>query len=407
MTYTIHFFENVLLRLLDQLFEEVVLEELTVREKNKLDSYVWFIYNLYGRKEYLNHSLGEYTSLHSCILVHYLGAGTYKIIIHDLEKQGVIKQNNKYSSGNFPKSYAFMDHDIFLSGNSIKYQFTKSSLINKLLKRKSAEEQDPFLDTVYKHVSKYNVSYAAIDWLDQNRDDFSLRKQVSIANQIETIQRGDISVSIDKYGRLYNDFVHLPKEFRSMIVHRQTGSSMNFVDVDIAACLPFIFGALVLEQYPYDRSCQKFMELVISDDFYTEIFDFMQYELESLYENFGAFKRDYFKKEFLTMLNNKPVLNKDKELYRYLEAVFPKHARYLDFINGDFNNRFHKKAMKIETKIMVQSVFKDLINEGTESILIHDGVLVKEDEVIKVISMIKAGFSSRFDIEPRVRMKVV
>ncbi len=392
--------------------------------QNQLDGHVWFLANLLEAKSQAKvgeSSLRQWTNMDSRIIRRYLG--NHDVAIRDnLIKLGIIGHNKSFKVGRNSMSYRFLDTPP--GKDLIVYDYQSKTLIKKLLKAAKDLESslaDPVLNLYHERLRGYGISGDAFDGLIrfsqglQEGDD--VMYLVKSFLPVERIRRGNISLTQDDFGRIYNPFVGLKKAYRRHIFDVATGEMMNLVEVDISACYAFIFSSHLRKQCKTDdcpRDLRRFHAMTTGGAFYRDLFKYLndleEVDLSDDELREEGFDRPTFKDSINAIFNRRPKENNreafiDHQLYKDLKKAFPTVYDYLEGINGPDHHTAHWMVTKHESDAMVDDVLRQIVEHEIPAILVHDGVLVKPNYADLVKGMIQEAFAGRLGYKPFVRVK--
>lgn len=387
----------------------------------QLDRCVWLTYHLYELKTYKTHSLMEFTPMNSKKLEGVLGSKQKSVVLKVLIDNNIISINNKYSAGRFSKSFRFTDH--FDNSGIHVHELSYKNLLDKIQNKQKVEDDREYVKRYYNEVLlNYSIDQKAIDFL------LNLKKQRGLTNQtiierhiqINNILKRNIYLKTDKYGRLYHNFNNLKKDFRSFIVKSGISDHLNLVEVDISSCQAFILSSILISEYkdqPVPEDLQRYHNFTMSEDFYTEIYNYIKFrelrEGEPMTDfDFEDFDRKNFKKSVISIFNRKTSYNNsnnntDKQLYVLLKSYFPTVYSMVDTINELDNKQIHSLIMKAETKVMVDMLISNIVQLKIPGFTIHDAVLIERKYLQPITSIIKGGFYTTLGYIPNVKQSPI
>lgn len=338
-----------------------------------------------------------YVNISSSDLKKYLGTRDYKTIISLLIQARIVKSNDKYSTGNFSKSYCLTNNAF--ERKLIEVEVASESFKNRLLKiaEKNFIEtnSDPLLKKVLDNTAKliiveqdsyykdklldlteeemdndidpedklkertqqyyrYKIFYEEFKFLNENTSSFELFKS-------KVYQ----SPTIAKSGRIYHTASSIPRHIRRSM--RVVGGHYIW-EVDMSAAQPTLLMLEWLKTGGLDSAEHGLcLNLILKGELYHYIQNNSQY--------FKALEYSTLKKEALQALYEP---NTKSERNQALYSLFPLFMNWINKLKRkDYRIASHI-GQSLEAKIFVE-VYRNLPDD-IFALIIHDSILCLESQ---------------------------
>jgi ankyrin repeat protein len=96
--------------------------------------------------------------------------------------------------------------------------------------------------------------------------------------------------------------------------------------------------------------------------------------------------------------------NKEKTIFK---SIFPTIMSYIEDEKKDKHNEFAIRLQKIESKICIDVICKELDNENIKYFTIHDAWLVDKNDVDKTTKIIINMFYKNFSRRPEMKIEKI
>lgn len=360
------------------------------RYKTALDRSVWFLNNLMREKEQLGHTPGEYTNLSTAVLRRRLTQNGLDTVRNTLSETGILRVNTSYSARAFSKSYGLEKG--YFEGDFTEHRITTPSLLPR--PRERAHSGDLFLGEVHRHIGQFGIDYNVYRCLGTHYQagELSAQQYMAAYFRCKEIDFGDYFAVRDSEGRMYTNFTNLPRILRPFI-SRRGGQALDVREVDVSACMAFLLGVLLEREATRTEDIDRFIRMSREPGFY-----------QAMAGAIGYGKKD-FKTGFLVLLNERNEDKARRPAYRLFQKEFAGVAGFIEKINKRDNAALYRRCVALESKVMVDRVYRRLVGMGVAAFPIHDGVLAEADSADLVARLVRKAFREETGAEPVVRVK--
>ena len=305
--------------------------------------------------------------------------------------RGIVELDNKWKVGQ--KSIGFKISDKFTEFTKLKITNPKFVVRLERIERSRQDYSSPLANHFRKWLSLIEV-------IESNRlmelSNIKSDSELECFNcSIRKLVDKEFAVSNrDKNGRIYHNLTNCPKEIRNCL----SINNEKLIEVDVCNAHPLLLLTLIKSYkntpipFQYHNEVQKYKELVESGKLY------------SLFEDWG-FTRESSKHQFISNVLYGKTLHGSK-LKVMFNKEFPFVAGFIDDIKKDDYCRLANELMKLESKIVVDTVAIELMNSfpNVPVITVHDSIMTTSRNAGLVERLIKKAFEA-FGVSPAVRCK--
>ena len=349
--------------------------------------------------------------------------GRYNEYTDYLIDNGVIECDNKYSKvGGKALGYRFNDEYI---SKLVDIEINKEVIAKKIIKNKNERNnlvnenlhlyRDYFLSTFkidYEKAIEYlnnwfNNSTSLLNSLlcgtKLNPEWIKLvNKYNHIYMSLNAINDGDLYFRKNKTnGRIDTNLTSLKAEYKQFII-----SDKDLVQIDIVNSQPFIL-SLYLNSLLCGTKLNPTQE--------KEIEKYNDWTGSGLF--YEMFERTYFNKTGKTLSRKEIkdimfcIFYSKNGSYtsqkRIFKTIFPFIMEQIEKQKENNHNQFAIKLQKIESKICIDIISKELDNKGIEYYTIHDAWLVDKSEVDEVVKTIHKNFYKHMYRRPELKIEKI
>lgn len=328
-------------------------------------------------------------------------------IIDFLYNKGIIDIDKHYNAGfdnpnTYTKSYKFMPEyhgweieeiEIILKSNLKNLQKYEMLMLKK---EKDMIDKDPYLKMADEQVSHFSIHSDVSDYLRQQVLDKTITSGALgyIQKRIDIINQGQGQLSRDSSGRIYTAIQRLPRDIRHQFLLID-GKPCSEIDIH-GAHLSFLCNMLKpMSQDPYLLKEIKLLESWLTDpikDVYQEMIAFGEVSLT----------RDQFKTDFNAWINSHPDRCR-KGISEYMVKYFPKIEEITHNIRKE-RDGLGQQLRRIESDLMIDSMFEIYRDNGVIFSPIHDGVSIVSNQGPMVKAMVETMLKFK-DIKAKVKIK--
>ncbi|NQV76778.1 MAG: hypothetical protein HQ490_00285 [Lutibacter sp.] len=354
-------------------------------------------------------------------LKKYLGTRDYITVINLLISTGIVKRNDKYSKGNFSKSYSFTNKSYRMG--DVMVAIHSKAFIKRLsdIKEKAFYEaiKDPLLKKILYNTSKLIV----VEEEDYYKSEILNLTEEEMENEIDPEEKlKERKKQYYRYKSFYNEFKALndvtsplevfknkiyqtPTIAKSGRVYYTVSSIPRYIrksmrvygghyiwEVDMRAAQPTLLMLewlkSVTEENSLNTSGSEFIlckELILKGGIYDYIKDNSKY--------FNLLEYSYLKKEILCALYEP---NQTSERNKALKSLFPYFIGWLNTIKKKNYKRASHIGQSREADIFVE-VYKNLPDDMF-SLIIHDSILCLEQDTKQVKELLVKRTTELFPI---------
>ena len=328
---------------------------------------------------------GWFINIHSDEWQSLLGSYDYKAVLESLARRGIIEINDRYSVGNWPKSYRLADYH--RTPNCIEVD--------------AAPRQRPPLQI------RLDPDDAVCWQLVGNFEKVLLpaRSRFKGWNRllIQQIRGHQFYATRCAYGRFHSSFTGLNKAARRLLT---TLGGEPLWELDVSHAQPLMLPAMMLKAgYSIDKSTRHFILLCESGKMYDWIASIckkMGYTLKDCYQpgTWGPhwepqeIKRDPAKKAFIIVLFCPNEMMLGHPVFRVIEAEFPEVAQFMQDIKQVCHQQLARDCQRCESGIMIDQVCAYLMQQFGDIplITVHDSILTTERHIPHVATAIRRFF---------------
>jgi hypothetical protein len=340
-----------------------------------------------------------------------------------LYQNGIIKCDNKYSIiRGKALGYKFSDEYVSklisvdikkktISGRIIKNKNERNNLVNEDLKL----YRDYYLSTFkidYEKSLEYlnNWFNISISLLTPSYEVTFLDKEwIKLVNQynhifisINAINDGDLYFRKNTTnGRIDTNLTSLKSEYKKFIV-----SDKDLYQIDIINSQPFIL-------YLYLNSLLR--EVKLNQNEKKELDMYGDWTSSGLF--YEMFERTYFNKtgKTLTRKEIKYIMfcifyskngsyKKEKDIFK---SILPKIMKWIEDEKQTKHNEFAIKLQKIESKICIDKICKELDKQEIQYYTIHDAWLVDKSDINKLTKIVYSMFYKYLNRRPELKIEKI
>ena len=199
-------------------------------------------------------------------------------------------------------------------------------------------------------------------------------------------------------GRIDNNLTNLKSELKQFITKPE-----NLYQIDIINSQPFILTLLLNSPL-----CSTFLDK-------KELEKYTDWTSAGIF--YEMFEREYFNKtsKVLTRKEIKDLMFcifyskntsyiKEKNIFK---SIFPTIMKFIDEQKKDKHNEFSIKLQKIESKICINIICKELDKEGIKYYTIHDAWLVSKEDIKRTQEIIIRKFYDNFYRRPELKIEKI
>jgi hypothetical protein len=308
-----------------------------------------------------------------------------KLITIEVKKPTTAKKiiKNRNDRNNFVNQDLHIYREHFLNTFKIDYD-------------KSIEYLNKWFDNSISNTN-LNSSYVA-GFLDKEYIKI-LNKYNHIFLSLSAINDGDLFFrKNDTNNRIDTNLTSLKSEYKQFIVSQEP-----LYQIDIINSQPFILSLLLNSSYVAGfldkKELEKYTDWTGSGLFY-ELFE------KTYKENTGKIlNRKQIKDMMFCIFYSKNIsYKKEKEIFT---SIFPSISKWISEQKEDNHNQFAITLQKIESKICIEIICKELDKQNIKYYTIHDAWLVNKEDIQKTQKIIMSNFYKYFNRRPEMKIEKI
>lgn len=338
------------------------IDEMLVNYDNLLNSKdkIMYVLSLITQNEFKN-------TLHSKSIIKRVGDSKrkgFKTIITFLIENNLIWKSKNYFNGKFCTEYTIIQLE---KGLTETYKINDAYFINKCKKHLA---------------KKLNFLRPETLRIRQNIEDLVLpleiRQKYKLPNEffhqkgvVEFCSYNNITEHCNNSGRVFNAISGMKSDLRHCFVHRD-GS--NLAEIDISSAQYYFISVDMMNYGLTDSNLNNDLQ---KGEFYKILMDELQYT--------GT--RDEFKVYLQSNYFNIEKFKRSNEIDNVISSLYPNMKLYIEIFDSSPNNKFKTigtYAQRLESDVMIERICNNLIQEDIFVVSIHDALLIKEQDIDKV-----------------------
>lgn len=329
----------------------------------------------------------------------------YKPLIDFLYAYGFIDCNGSFVNGKRSMGYRLGPKYLELKKlGKLKFYLAKTFINpNRNRHRQKAKEtaQEKYIYDCLEKVSINKDAAKAYIKEEQKNGKLSETQVESWNFHIDSIDgKAHYQVRSEKCGRVFNLVTNLPKSLRRFL----TLDQKPLYNVDVKSCQPLLLAAL----YPKDSvEGKKYKELVESGNFYKDVADHLNLELneEAKNEIKGRLWSCIFGKNYI-------FGEKDNNLVNYYRAKFPELIEIMMNVKRKLTKKEEKAhaklpilLQKMESEAFIDHIVDKFRVLNIPLLTVHDSILCHEEHVEFAKNTIESVFKELFDLIPSIAVE--
>lgn len=327
---------------------------------------------------------GHFINIHSDEWQGLLGYRDYKLVLESLAHRGIIEINNRYSVGNWPKSYRLTDpHRV--------PQFIETPAPPRM-KPQSRINLAPDDAVCWKLVECFQ-KVKLPDCKFHGWDELAVRR----------IHNREFYATRCRYGRFHHSFTGLNKAARRMLT---TPAGEPLFEIDVSCCQPLMVPTLMRTSgYSGTRGLDKFIALCQSGTLYDYLAEACRIAGLNLGDCYapGTWKphwkaadvqRNHAKKAFITLLFCDCDMMQNHPLFGVVQVLFPAVAQFIRDIKAKCYQQLARDCQVAESTLMINQVCGHLMEQCPDITLItiHDSILTTAAHAKRVAGAMQHAF---------------
>lgn len=321
---------------------------------------------LYFSHLILKRNINKPIYLSSQALKKTFGDTQYTLLRKQLVEFGIIEFFGNRREGNYP----YLKYKILLPSSKkewIDYELTDAKLINRIeyIIENNYTRLKPHIRQVLRNIESLMFTPELLSILKE--DGIQLEDEVFFTNNSVFKPR----INQSKSGRVHHTLTNLNKRYRKKL----TSTHGNLVEID-AKNAQLIF---LSQLCPSDLA---FNEDVFGGVFYDKLAEKMGVNISDKSDK-DEFKRKFFN---TTLCNENKAVIANNKYTKAFKTLYPVMFDYLIYLNQDSTKA--NKLQGLESEFFITNILKDLVEMKLFAIPIHDAIIVLENDINAVMSII-------------------
>ena len=295
------------------------------------------------------------------------GDRQYTLLRKKLVELGIIEFFSNYRDGGYP----FFTYKILLPCSKkelIDYEITNSKLIQRIefIIENNYEKLQPHIKQVLNNLEKLVITSELLAEL--KKDGVQLDDEIIFTNNNKFKAR----INQSRSGRVHHTLTNLNKKHRTKL----TSKLGNLVEIDAKNAQLIFLSQLCKDDTAFNKD-------VFGGVFYDKLSNKMDVDISANKEVKDDFKRGFF--NTILCNENKAVVANSKYTSAF-KSLYPIMYNFL--IGFNINGTKASTLQKLESEFFITNITKDIVEKGLYVIPVHDALIVLDEDVDAVKSII-------------------